>query len=728
MDVKRVEQQLGSTTISLETGKLAKQADGAVVFSIGETQALVTAVASATLREGVDFFPLTVDIEERMYAVNKIPGSFFRREGRAGEKGILTARLTDRPLRPAFPDWFRHDVHIVAMIMQVDGVNQWDVHCITAASAALLIGGVPFAGPIAGVRVAQIRGRWVVNPTFEEIDNATIELVVAGRVGDNGGVDVLMVEAGAFEHTLPLLQDGAPAPTEEVLAEGLKAAEEPIRQLCRAQQELAAQCEIPERTWIQATDYGDDVLARVTQVAESRLREALVISGKAARNDAVAAVKQGVRDELAGEFADRDAEVKNALRSMEKRILRRRIVEEGVRVDGRRPDQIRPLSTEVGVLSRAHGTGLFQRGETQAMSVVTLAMPRMEQMIDQIWPDETKRYMHHYNFPPFSVGEARFMRGPGRREIGHGALAEKAVIPVVPSVDDFPYALRVVSEILESNGSTSMAATCASTLALMDAGVPLRGMVGGIAMGLVVEDGKYVTLTDILGAEDNYGDMDFKVAGTDDFVTALQLDTKTTGIPIDVLGQALQQAKQARLEILAAMRQAITEPRAEMSPYAPRIIVQVIPPDKIGEVIGPKGKMINSIVERTGAQIDIGDDGRVFVAGDAEGVEKALQMIRDIAVPRQMHVGEEFEGTVVNIREFGAFVNVAPGKDGLVHISKLGGGKRVGKVEDIVSVGDSLRVRISEIRPDGKLSLVPVGAEGDDGDGAEGSNGSDQSV
>jgi polyribonucleotide nucleotidyltransferase len=710
MDVKRVEQKIGNATVSMETGKLAKQADGAVVISCGETVVLVTAVASPTVREGIDFFPLTVDVEERHYAVGKIPGSFFRTEGRPTEKATLTARLTDRPLRPSFPEGFRHDVQVIATIMQVDLENPYDVHCITAASAALLVGGVPFAGPIAGVRMAHIRGRWVVNPTFDELANATIEIVVAGRVADSGDVDILMVEAGGFEHTLRLItEEGAAKPTEEVVAKGLDSSKEYIRQLCAAQQALAAQCDIPKRVFLEIVDYGDDVMARVKEITETRLGEALTIVGKHERNTAIDLIKADLIERTLGEFPERGQEVVNAFRALQKKVIRSRIVNEGRRIDGRGPKDLRPLYTEVGLFPRVHGTGLFQRGETQALSFATLGMLRMEMMLDTISPEDSKRYMHNYRMPPFSTGEAYPLRGPRRRDIGHGALAEKAVLPVVPSDDEFPYAIRVVSEVLESNGSTSMASTCASTLALMDAGVPLKAMVGGIALGLVAQDGKFVTLTDILGAEDNYGDMDFKVAGTEDFITALQLDTKTTGIPSEVLGHALQQAKDARLQILDAMRKAIAAPRPELSPYAPRVIVETIPVDKIGEVIGPKGKRINEIVAECEVQIDIEDDGRVFIASkDGEGAQRALEMIRAIAKPRPLNVGEEFEGTVVKTTDFGAFVSVVPGKDGLIHISKLGRGKRVQKVEDVVSQGDRIWVRIAEIRPDGKLSLVPI--------------------
>jgi polyribonucleotide nucleotidyltransferase len=730
--VKRVETQIESKRIELQTGALAKQADGAIVVACGETVVLVTAVASPTIREGIDFFPLTVDVEERHYAVGRIPGSFFRREGRPTEKAILTARLTDRPLRPSFPDWFRHEVQVIATVLQVDNENSYDVHCITAASAALLIGGVPFAGPIAGVRMAHIHGRWVPMPTYAELEHATIELVVAGRArgvrgsppnDESGEVDVLMIEAGGFENMFDLIAAGAPEPTEEVMADGLDAAKQHIRQLCDVQRELAAQCEIPERRWIETLDYEPEILERVRETAGDRLVQALTIAAKHERNTELELIAQEVHEKITPDLPeDRHGEIKEALRSLQKTLIRRRIIEEGKRVDGRGTRDLRPLTADVGLLSRTHGTGLFQRGETQVLSVATLAMPRMEQFLDQITPEDSKRYMHTYIMPPFSTGEAYPLRGPRRRDIGHGALAEKAVLPAVPDENEFPYAIRVVSETLESNGSTSMASVCGSMLALMDAGVPVRDVIGGISIGLVSEDGKHVTLTDILGSEDNYGDMDFKVAGTQTFITALQLDTKTLGISTDVLRGALQQAKEARLEVLRVMRGAIDRPRPELSPHAPRIIMEQIPVEKIGEIIGPKGKVINDIIARTETAIDVEDDGRILISStDGEKAQKALKMIRDIVSPPQLELGQEFEGRVVKTTDFGAFVNISPGKDGLVHISKLGGGKRIGKVEDVVSVGDRMRVKISEIRPDGKLNLVPVdAAAGSEGDGASG--------
>jgi polyribonucleotide nucleotidyltransferase len=716
MAVKRVETKFDSKKVELQTGALAKQADGAVVVSCGETVALVTAVASPQIREGIDFFPLTVDVEERVYAVGRIPGAVFRREARPSEKAILTARMTDRPLRPSFPEWFRHDVQIIATVLQFDMENSWDVHLLTAASCALLIGGVPFEGPISGVRMAHIRGAWVPFPTDAELENATVELIVAGRKA-GGDVLVCMVEAGGFEHTYQRIAEGAPAPTEEVILSGLEAAKPVIAELCTLQESLAAQCDIPERTWVHSRDYEQDVLERVSSAALDRLRDAFRIAGKHERNMALDEIEAEVTEKLAPEFEGRESEIKGSLRALKKKIVRSRVLEEGQRMDGRGVDELRPLSAEVGLLSRAHGSGVFQRGETQALDVTTLAMPRMEQNIgvDEL-RDASKRYMHHYYFPPFSTGEAYPLRGPNRRAIGHGALAEKAVVPVLPSEDEFPYAIRVVSEVLESNGSTSMASVCGQILALMDAGVPLRNPVSGISIGLISDDDRYVTITDILGAEDNYGDMDFKVAGTEDFVTAIQLDLKLTGVKVDVLAEGMRKAKEARLKILEVMRGAIAAPRPELSPFAPRIIMEQIPVEKIGEIIGPKGKVINDIIARTETQIDVDDDGRILIAStEGDKAQQALKMIRDIVSPPMLEIGQEFDGKVVKITDFGAFVNVSPGKDGLVHISKLGKGKRINKVEDVISVGDALRVKVSEIRPDGKLNLVPVdGGEAED--------------
>jgi polyribonucleotide nucleotidyltransferase len=711
-----LEREIGGKTFRFEAGKLARLADGAVVVALGETEVLVTAVASKEPKEQLDFFPLTVDVEERMYAVGKIPGSFFRREGRPSEGAILTARLIDRPLRPSFPKGFRNEVHVIATILSADQANPPDVIAITGASMAVMLGGMPFEGPIAGLRLGYRQGSWIVNPTFQEIDECTFAMVVAGGRNDRGQVDIIMVEAEAPEGAWLRIRAGHPAPTEEVVAEGLELAKGPIGELCDMQEAFAKIAAKPVRTFPLFPEYSDEVMARVEELARGPLAEALQIADKAAREARLDEIKAQVREAILADeaLAEREKEVGPALRALTKRLVRRRIVEEGLRIDGRKADEIRPLSAEVALLPRAHGSGLFQRGETQVLSIATLGMLRMEQMIDTIEPEESKRYMHHYNFPPFSTGETGFMRGPRRREIGHGALAERALLPVIPPEEEFPYAIRVVSEVLSSNGSTSMASVCGSTLALMDAGVPIHDLVGGIAMGLVHEEGEYVTLTDILGAEDAYGDMDFKVAGTKDFVTALQLDTKLTGIPSEVLAQALEQAKRARLQVLEVMRRALPGPRSELSPLAPHIVTIQIPVDKIGEVIGPKGKKINEIQAATGAEIDIEDDGRVFIASKGgDGAERARQMILEIVNPVMPEVGQRYRGKVAGLTEFGAFVAIPGGKDGLLHVSKLGLGKRrVGHPSEVLEIGQEVEVQVMRIdERAGKISLAPIDPE-----------------
>ena len=709
-------------TLSFETGKLAGQADGAVVARVGDTMVLVAATAAKTVREGIDFFPLTVDVEERMYAAGKIPGSFFRREGRATDQAILTCRLIDRPLRPSFPDGFRNEVHIVATVLGADQQNPHDVVAINAASAALMVSGIPFDGPIGAVRVAfDVDGTWIPYPTYQEGDAATFELVVAGRALDDGDVAIMMVEAGGTENAWRYYEEGAPKVTEEVIADGLEAAKTWIREAIELQRQLVAQvgakAPVPFET---AVDYQDDVWEAVKEAGAKEFAEAVTIPGKAERNAALEEAAARVSARMEDGFAGREKEIKAAVRSLTKALIRKRIVEQGFRIDGRGPSDIRPLSAEVGLIPTTHGSALFQRGETQVLSVSTLGMPRMDQLLDTIGTEERKRYMHHYNFPPFSTGETGFMRGPKRREIGHGLLAERALLPVVPPLEEFPYAIRVVSDVLSSNGSTSMASVCGSTLSLMDAGVPLKAPVAGIAMGLVYAEGKYTTLTDILGAEDAFGDMDFKVAGTEEFVTALQLDTKIAGIPADVLGQALQQAREARLTILGVMAGALSEPRTEVAATAPKIVSITIPIDKIGEVIGPKGKVINALQQETGADINVDDDGMVGTvtigAKDGSAVAEARRRIELILDPPKAEIGAVYTGRVVNVTKFGAFVNILPGRDGLVHISKLGQGKRVERVEDVVDLGDEITVRVDDIDQQGKVSLSPVG----DGPSAEG--------
>ena len=711
-----LEREIEGKTYKFESGKLAKLADGAVVISVDDTEVLVTAVASSKPKDQLDFFPLTVDVEERMYAVGKIPGSFFRREGRPSETAILTARLIDRPLRPSFPKGFRNEIHVIATILSADQANQPDVISITGASMAVILGGMPFEGPLAGIRLGYKGGSWITNPTFQEIDDCTFDMVVAGGVNAQGDVDIIMVEAEATPDSWNLIKAGHPAPTEDVVADGLEFSKGPIRDFCEMQQEFAKMAAKPTREFPTFPEYGDDVMTRVEELAKSQLAEALQVADKAERETRLDSIKDEVKTALAGveDLAERDKEFSPSIRSLTKKLVRERIVKEGLRIDGRKADEIRPLSAEVTLLPRAHGTGLFQRGETQVLSIATLGMMRMEQMIDTIDPEESKRYMHHYNFPPFSTGETGFMRGPKRREIGHGALAERALLPVIPPEDEFPYALRVVSEVLSSNGSTSMASVCGSTLSLMDAGVPIYDMVAGIAMGLIHEGGEYVTLTDILGAEDAYGDMDFKVAGTKDFVTALQLDTKLTGIPSDVLGRALEQAKQARMQILDVIKGALPAPRDELSPLAPHIITIQVPVEKIGEVIGPKGKKINEIQAETGAEIDIQDDGRIFIASKGgDGAERAKQMINEIANPIMPEIGQRFMGKVAGLTDFGAFVSIPGGKDGLLHVSKLGlGKKRIGHPSEVLEMGQQVEVQVMRIdERAGKISLAPIDPE-----------------
>ncbi|MBA2307898.1 MAG: polyribonucleotide nucleotidyltransferase [Pseudonocardiales bacterium] len=705
----------GTRTIRFETGRLARQAAGSVVAYLDEDTMLLSATkASKHPKEQFDFFPLTVDVEERMYAAGRIPGSFFRREGRPSTDAILTCRLIDRPLRPSFVDGLRNEIQVVITVMSLDPKDPYDVLAINAASASTQISGLPFSGPIGGVRMALIDGTWVAFPTYEQLETAVFDMVVAGRVVDtsSGEVAIMMVEAEATTRTIELVAGGAQAPTEEVVAQGLEAAKPFIQVLCAAQQELADVAAKPTGEFPTYPAYQPDALEAVSRVVTDELAAALTIADKQEREAKTDEIKAAVLDRLAGDFEGREKEIGGAFRALTKKLVRQRILRDHVRMDGRGMTDIRPLSAEVEVIPRAHGSALFERGETQILGVTTLNMLRMEQQIDSLGPETHKRYLHHYNFPPYSTGETGRVGSPKRREIGHGALAERALMPVLPSREEFPYAIRQVSEALGSNGSTSMGSVCAATMSLLNAGVPLRAPVAGIAMGLVsdVVDGKteYVALTDILGAEDAYGDMDFKVAGTKDFVTALQLDTKLDGIPSDVLGGALQQARDARLAILDVINEAIDEPD-EMSEFAPRIITIKIPVDKIGEVIGPKGKMINSITEETGADITIEDDGTIYVGGtDGLSAQAAVDKITMIANPTLPKVGERFLGTVVKTAAFGAFVSLVPGKDGLVHISKLGNGKRIGKVEDVVNVGDKLRVEIADIDARGKVSLVPV--------------------
>jgi polyribonucleotide nucleotidyltransferase len=729
----------GKRTVRFETGRLAKQAAGSVAAHLDdETMVLSATTAGKQPREGLDFFPLTVDVEERMYAVGRIPGSFFRREGRPSEDAILTCRLIDRPLRPSFVKGLRNEVQIVVTIMSLNPDHAYDVLAINAASASTQISGLPFSGPIGGARVALIDGQWVAFPTYSELERSTFDMVVAGRVLESGDVAIMMVEAEATENTIELIAGGATKPTEEVVAEGLEAAKPFIAELVRAQSELAKAAAKPVQEFPRFLDYEDDVYEAVAAEVSEELAQALTIADKQQREARLDEIKDHAKQVLAPRFEGRENQISPAFRAVTKKLVRQRILRDKVRIDGRGVADIRTLSAEVEVLPRAHGSALFQRGETQILGVSTLNMLGLEQKLDTLSPRRTKRYMHNYNFPPYSTGETGRVGSPKRREIGHGALAERALVPVIPSRDEFPYAIRQVSEALSSNGSTSMGSVCASTLSLFNAGVPLKAPVAGIAMGLVSDtvDGKteYVALTDILGAEDAFGDMDFKVAGTREFVTALQLDTKLDGIPSEVLAAALKQARDARLHILDVMAEAIDEPD-EMSPYAPRVTVVKIPVDKIGAVIGPKGQIINAIQDETGADITIEDDGTIYVgAADGASAAAAVDRINAIANPQMPKVGERFLGTVVKTAAFGAFVSLLPGKDGLLHISKLGRGKRIGKVEDVVNVGDKLQVEILDIDQRGKISLglvdddaaTPKADAGGSGDAAPAGDASDR--
>ena len=718
----------GKRTVRFETGRLAQQAAGAAMVYIDEETSMLSATTvGKSPREGFDFFPLTVDVEERMYAAGRIPGSFFRREGRPSTDAILTCRLIDRPLRPAFAKGIRNEVQVVVTVTSIAPDEIYDTVAINAASISTQLSGLPFSGPVGGVRMALMDDgsgsrQWVAFPKHSQLEDAVFNMAVAGRMTEDGDVAIMMVEAEATPHAWTSIKDkGAAAPTEEVVAEGLEAAKPFIRALCDAQKDLAARAGRQPVDVPVFKDYEDDAYAAVEKTATDRLTEIFSIGDKQEREAASDAYHMEVLEELAGEgkeFEERRDEIAKAYGAVTKAVVRRRILTEQVRIDGRGLTDIRRLTAEVEVLPRVHGSAIFERGETQIMGVTTLNMLKMEQQIDSLAPETAKRYMHHYNFPPYSTGETGRVGSPKRREIGHGALAERAVVPVLPSREDFPYAIRQVSEALGSNGSTSMGSVCASTLSLLNAGVPLRAPVAGIAMGLVSAevDGQtqYAALTDILGAEDAFGDMDFKVAGTSEFVTAIQLDTKLDGIPASVLAAALTQAREARLHILSVLSAAIDEPD-EMAPTAPRIISVKIPVDKIGEVIGPKGKMINQIQEDTGADISIEDDGTVLIgATDGPAAEAARSAINAIANPQVPEVGERYLGTVVKLTSFGAFVSLTPGKDGLLHISelrKLNDGKRVEDVEDVLGVGQKVQVEITKVDDRGKLSLAPVVAE-----------------
>ncbi len=707
--------KFGTRKVRFETGLLARQAGGSVVVYLDEdTMLLSTTTASKNPKEQFDFFPLTVDVEERMYALGRIPGSFFRREGRPSEDAILTCRLIDRPLRPSFVKGLRNEVQVVVTVMALNPDVLYDVVAINAASMSTQLAGLPFTGPIGGVRVALISGQWVAFPTHSQLSDAVFDMVVAGSIaGDD--VAIMMVEAEATANTLDLIAGGATAPTEEIVAQGLDAAKPFIRILCAAQQSLADQAAKPTGEFPVFLEYQPDVFDAVESAFTKDLAAALTIAGKQERESEMDRVKGAANQTLAAQFEGREKEIGGAFRSLTKKLVRQRVLRDKVRIDGRGLRDIRELSAEVAVVPRVHGSALFERGETQIMGITTLNMLKMEQQLDTLNPERTKRYMHNYNFPPYSTGETGRVGSPKRREIGHGALAERALLPVLPTRQEFPYAIRQVSEAFGSNGSTSMGSVCASTMSLLNAGVPLKAPVAGIAMGLISDEvnGKteYVALTDILGAEDAFGDMDFKVAGTKEFITALQLDTKLSGIPASVLAGALHQAREARLHILGVMAEAIDAPD-EMSEFAPRIISIKIPVDQIGAVIGPKGKIINQIQDETGADISIEDDGTIYIgATNGTAAEAARAQINAIANPQMPEVGERYLGTVVKLAAFGAFVSLMPGRDGLLHVSqirKMHGGKRIDNLEDVMKVGDKIQVEIAEIDPKGKFSLVPV--------------------
>jgi polyribonucleotide nucleotidyltransferase len=731
--------KFGTRTVRFETGRLAQQAQGAVAAYLDEETMILSATSAGKQpRDGFDFFPLTVDVEERSYAAGKIPGSFFRREGRPSTEAILVCRLIDRPLRPTFVEGLRNEVQIVITVLSIAPDEFYDALAINAASLSTQISGLPFYGPVGGIRLALMSGggqpdQWIAFPKFSQLEEAVFDLTVAGRLvtNDKGEEDVaiMMVEAEATEGSWELIKAGATKPDESVVAQGLEASKPFLKQLIKAQLEVAAQASKPIQDFPLFPPYAQQTYDAVAGISYDDLKGVYQIADKVERQDADDALKARVKEAIAAKVEAEElpvsalAEVSAAYKSVSKKVMRTRVLTEGIRIDGRGLSDIRALDAEVQVIPRVHGSAIFQRGETQILGVTTLNMLKMEQQIDSLAPVKKKRYLHHYNFPPYSTGETGRVGSPKRREIGHGFLAERALVPVLPPREEFPYAIRQVSEALGSNGSTSMGSVCASTLSLLNAGVPLRAPVAGIAMGLISDevDGvtRYAALTDILGAEDALGDMDFKVAGTSEFVTAIQLDTKLAGLPSSVLDGALKQAKEARTAILAVINAAIDAPD-EMAPTAPRVISVQIPIDKIGELIGPKGKTINQIQDDTGADISIEDDGTVYIgAVDGPSAEAARAAVNAIANPLNPEVGERFLGTVVKLATFGAFVSLTPGKDGLLHISevrKLAGGKRVENVEDVLAVGQKIQVEITKIDDRGKLSLAPVDDSADPAD------------
>jgi polyribonucleotide nucleotidyltransferase len=687
VNLQKREVRIGSRTISLETGKLAKQADGSVLVRSGDTVVLVTACRAASAREGIDFLPLTVDYREYTYASGRIPGGFFKREGKPSEKEVLTSRLIDRPHRPLFPAGWHYETQIIALVLSADTENDPDVLAITGASASLAVSQIPFEKTIAGVRVGMVDGQYVINPTFDERKNSKLDLVVAGsRDG------IVMVEAGAKEVT------------EDEVVGALDAAHAAIKQIVGTIDELSAAVG-PKKMQVQAKAIGHDFYREVEEKVYVPLSEAMRIRGKIENYDRVDEVLEELIASMPENEVERKVEAKTIFKELKEKVLRDEVLDRGVRLDGRRFDEIRPIWTEAGVLPRVHGSVVFTRGETQALVTCTLGTADDEQKVEHVSGEFYKRFMLHYNFPPFSVGEVAFLRGPGRREVGHGALAERALAAMVPGEDKFAYTIRVVSDILESNGSSSMASVCGGSMAMMDAGVPLNAPVAGIAMGLIMDEksGKYAVLSDIAGAEDHYGDMDFKVAGTAQGITALQMDIKITGITSEVMRKALYQAREGRLHILTEMARTISEPRRQMSAFAPRIITIKIPVDKIRDVIGPGGKMIRSIIERTGVKIDVEDDGRVNVASaDGESAQKAIAIIQELTATPELN--KTYMGKVQRITDFGAFVEIMPGTDGLLHVSEIAN-HRVKDVRDELKEGQQILVKVINIDPTGKIRL-----------------------
>ena len=708
MSIDNVKVSIGNSEIAFETGKLALQAPGSVVVTSGDTNVLVTTVANKSVRDGIDFFPLTVDVEERMYSAGKIPGGFFRREGRQTEKAILACRLIDRPLRPSFKDGFRCETQIIATVLSVDNENEYDILALNAASLGLQLAGVPLESAVGAVRMSLINDNWVVQATNTEIEESVFDMVVAGSLNTNGEVDIVMVEAGASDDAFEKIDNGSTAPSESIVADGIDLSKEYIAKLIEAQKELVSKRDIPVVDWPIVEDYSEELKTKIIDEYSDKVDSITALTDRSERSEKQSELQEEVIEKFLDDEIDNTKAIKLAFKSLVKSTVRNRVLTGGPRLDGRTPTDIRNISSEIDLLPTVHGSSLFLRGETQVLNVTTLGMSRLEQMLDTIDTVTSKRYMHHYNFPPYSTGEAYPMSGPKRREIGHGALAEKALVPVIPPKIDFPYTIRVVSEAISSNGSTSQASVCASSLSLMAAGVPIREHVAGIAMGLISKDDTYVTLTDILGAEDALGDMDFKVAGTRNVITALQLDMKIEGLPSDVLRGALNQAMDARHHILDIMEDTISEPAESLSGNAPRLETIELPKDKIGEVIGPKGKNIRKIEEETGCSVEIDDDGILTLGSTEEdAITAGKEMVMLIIDPPEAEVGAEYDGEVVSVATYGAFVNILPGRDGLLHVSKFHSSKRVNNTEAVVKNGDKIKVKVDSIE-NGKVSLSPV--------------------